>query len=95
MKANSILIGPVLTEKATKLAQSQVYMFRVSKNSNKNQIKKVLEDTFKVEIASIRSSNRKGKTIRRGRRMAPRKLPDQRVVYVKVKKGKIDIFPQT
>ncbi len=94
MKLNSVIVEPVLTEKATKLAQSQVYMFHVSKAANKNQIKGVLEKMYKVEVSDIRSSNRKGKTIRRGRRMSPRKLADKRIVFVKVKKGKIDLFPQ-
>ncbi len=94
MKLNSVIIEPVLTEKATKLAQSQVYMFRVSKKANKNQIKDVLEKMYQVEVSSVKTANRKGKTVRRGRRMSPRKLPDKRVAFVKVKKGKIDLFPQ-
>ena len=94
MKLNSVIVEPVLTEKATKLAQSHVYMFRVSKNANKNQVKDVLEKMYKVEVSGVKSSNRKGKTIRRGKKMSSRKLPDRKVVFVKVKKGKIDLFPQ-
>lgn len=94
MKINSVIVEPILTEKATELAKKQVYMFRVSKKTNKNQIKEVLEKMYKVEVSSVRSANRKGKTIRRGKRMSPRRLPDRRIVFVKVKKGKIDLFPQ-
>ena len=37
MKINTILIAPVLTQKATTAAQKKVYTFEVDKQSNKNQ----------------------------------------------------------
>ena len=93
-KANSVILEPVLTEKATKLAQKQVYMFKVSKDANKNQIREVLKKTYQVEVGDVRSFNRKGKTVRKGKKMRPRTLATQRIVFVKVTKGKIDVFPQ-
>ena len=89
-----LTIEPILTEKATQLAQKQVYMFNVSKDSNKHQIKEALEKVYKVEISGVRTTNRKGKTVRRGRKMAPKKMQTKRIVFVTVKKGKIDLFPQ-
>ena len=46
MKVNEILIKPVLTEKATKLANSKVYTFQVCQKANKNQIKQAVEKFY-------------------------------------------------
>ena len=60
MKINTILIAPVLTEKATTAAQKKVYTFEVDKQSNKNQIKHAVETICGVKVASIRVVIRKG-----------------------------------
>lgn len=95
MKIDKVLIGPVLTEKATKLAATSVYMFKVDKQANKFQIKDALEKLFPVKVAEVRIINRKGKTKRKGRRMMQKQLPSKKIALIKVKSGKIDIFPQT
>lgn len=92
---NKVLIEPVLTEKATKLVATSVYMFNVDKHANKFQIKNALEKLFPVKVANVKIINRKGKTKRKGRRMMHQQLPDKKVAFIKVKSGKIDIFPQT
>ncbi len=94
MQIDSIILGPVLTEKATKLAGNKVYMFYVDKKANKFQIKEALEKLFSVKIGRIASLNRKGKIKKVGRKMIPKKSQDKRIVYVQLKSGKIDIFPQ-
>lgn len=95
MKVNETIIEPVLTEKATNLVKSQVYMFLVNPAANKSQIKEVLEKLYSVKVGKVRVRRQKGKEVRRGRRMVTKKLPDQKIAYVKLKEGKIDLFPQT
>ncbi len=92
---NKVLVEPVLTEKATKLAGTSVYMFKVDKHVNKFQIKEALEALFPVKVATIRIVNRKGKTKRKGRKMMQKQISGKKLAFIKVKSGKIDIFPQT
>jgi len=94
MKINTILINPVLTEKATKLASQNTYMFNVNINANKNQIKKTLEKIYPIKIKKITVHKIKGKQVRRGRKNMLKKMPDKKVAYIKVKEGKLDLFPK-
>lgn len=95
MKINEIIIAPVLTEKATNLVKNQVYTFLVSPKANKSQIREVLENLYSVKVSAVRTMTRKGKEVKRGKRMTTKKLPDQKVAFVELKEGKIDLFPQT
>ncbi|KKQ23632.1 MAG: 50S ribosomal protein L23 [Candidatus Roizmanbacteria bacterium GW2011_GWC2_37_13] len=95
MKINNIIVAPVLTEKATNLVKKQVYMFEVNLKANKFQIKEVIEKIYKVKVDDVRVMLRKGKSKRAGRRMTTMKLSDKKIAFVKLKEGKIDLFPQT
>lgn len=95
MKVNQILLKPILTEKATLLAKNGVYLFSVNQKSNKFQIKETIEKLYKVKVGNITVMVRKGKLKRVGRRSMMKKLPDNKMAYVKVNEGKIDLFPQT
>ena len=95
MKINEIIIAPVLTEKATKLVKYQVYMFSVSPKAGKAQISEALEGLYNVKVKSVRTMTKKGKEVRRGRKMTAKKLSDQKVAFVRLKEGKLDLFPQT
>jgi len=95
MKIDQVLIKPVLTEKAINLAKEQTYTFNVNKKIKKSQLIGVIEKFYKVKVAKIRINIRKGKIKKLGRRMIEKKLPDKKLVFIKLKEGKIDIFPQT
>lgn len=95
MRINDIIIAPVLTEKATNMVKDQVYMFEVHLKATKQQIKEVLEKLYSVEISNIRTMVRKGKIRRVGKKMISKKITDKKIAFVKVIKGKIDIFPQS
>jgi large subunit ribosomal protein L23 len=94
MRINDTIIAPILTEKATNMVKNQVYMFEVHLKATKYQIKKVLEKLYSVEIGNIRTMVRKGKIRKVGRKMISKKITDKKIAFVKVVKGKIDIFPQ-
>lgn len=95
MNIHDIILRPILTEKATQLAGKQVYMFEVNKKSNKFQIEKALIKLYKVEISGTRVVTRKGKKRKVGKKMKPTQSSDQKIAYVTVSKGKIELFPQT
>ncbi len=87
-----VLIRPLVTEKAVNLAQQQnKYTFYVDKRANKIEIKKAVEDLFKVKVLSVNTINVKGKKKRVGRYEG--RTPDHKKAIVTLKPGdKIDIF---
>jgi len=95
MNIKDVILGPVLTEKSTNLMKNQVYMFNVNLKARKSQIKKTIEKIYKVKVNEIRIMIRKGKKKRVGRRMISKKMPNKKIAFVKLKEGKIDVFPQT
>nr|AKQ05634.1 LSU ribosomal protein L23p (L23Ae), large subunit ribosomal protein L23 [uncultured Parcubacteria bacterium Rifle_16ft_4_minimus_33456] len=49
----SKVINPIISEKANILSSDGVYTFRVEKNSNKVDIKKSVENLFKVNVRRV------------------------------------------
>lgn len=94
MKINNIVVAPILTEKATELVKNNVYMFEINLKSNKFQVKEALEKLYKVKVDEVKIAIRKGKTRRYGRRMTAKKLADRKIAFVKLKEGKLDLFPK-
>ena len=60
-KSLNIIQKPILTEKSTNLNQYNQYSFIVNKNSNSIQIKKAIENIFKVKVIKINTSIMRGK----------------------------------
>jgi len=91
---NIILKSPVVTEKATALAQKNVYAFIVSLLATKDQIRNAVESYYGVKVGSIRITIRKGKVQRVGKRMVPKLVANKKIAYVTVTKGSISLFPK-
>ncbi|MBE9503334.1 MAG: 50S ribosomal protein L23 [Proteobacteria bacterium] len=87
-----VLKSPIVTEKATILKESDnVVSFVVSRNANKVEIKKAVEDVLKVKVENIRTINVAGKVKRTGQKMGKRS--NWKKAYVSLKKGEmIDLF---
>ncbi len=87
-----VLIGPMLTEKGTLLKETEnKLLFRVAKEANKVEIKKAVEDIFKVKVDRVTTMNYMGKTKRMGKYEGKR--PDWKKAIVKLKEGeKIDFI---
>ena len=59
---SSIILRPILSEKGTFLGETQnKYIFQVEKQSNKLEIKQIIENKFKVKIKKVATLNMKGK----------------------------------
>jgi large subunit ribosomal protein L23 len=58
---HDIIKSLLRTEKGTRLASENKYVFWVEKKSNKIQIKKAVEDIYKVGVASVNTSTVKPK----------------------------------
>jgi large subunit ribosomal protein L23 len=69
MSANpyDIIIKPHLTEKAYDGFAAKKYVFKVSRNADKTEIKKAVEEIFKVKVKSVNTVNVRGKLKTQGR----------------------------
>ena len=93
MRNLDLILGPIITEKSMKDAGANKFTFRVNLQSDKNKIRKAIEDKFKVDVIGISTIIVKGGTKRQGtRRIEVSKKPWKKAI-VKVKDGqKIDLF---
>lgn len=63
-----IIIAPMLTEKSLlEKETNNRYMFKVSINANKIEIKKAIEKVFSVKVVKINTIRMKGKPKRMGK----------------------------
>lgn len=68
MNHYDIILSPVITEKATKLSETNQVVFRVAMAASKPQIAKAVESLFKVKVKAVNTLRQKGKPKRfRGR----------------------------
>lgn len=95
MKLNNILIQPLITEKTSGMAQHKVYTFLVHTEANKDQIALAVEQLFGVVVNNIKTTIRKGKEKKVGKKMNIKMMPDRKIAYITLKKGTIDLFPQS
>jgi len=78
------------TEKGTAMLAQNKYLFWVDKKANKIEIKKAIEDIYKVTVTKVNTQINHGKT-RRVRYVAG-KTPDRKKAIVQLKQGdKIDL----
>lgn len=55
MQAYEVLLRPIVSEKSTDLAGENKYTFEVSRRANKIDIRRAVEDRYKVSVASVRT----------------------------------------
>jgi large subunit ribosomal protein L23 len=87
-----VLLSPLLTEKGTAMKeQDNKVIFRVARDANKIEIKKAVEEIFKVKVDRVSTMNCRGKMKRLGRYEGRR--PDWKKAIVTLKKGeKLDFI---
>ncbi len=81
-----ILKRPLITERSTKLRESNHYVLEVDPRATKGQIKLAIEMRFKVDVLVVRTIRLPGKF---RRRMGPKGgyQPDRKKAIVRVKDG--------
>lgn len=57
----NLLVKPRISEKASRLAKSNQYVFVVTKNANKVELKKAVEQAYKVKVTGVNMVTVKGK----------------------------------
>jgi large subunit ribosomal protein L23 len=90
MNHYDVILSPVITEKATRLSESNQVVFRVAQAATKPQIAKAVETLFKVKVKAVNTIQQKGKTkLFRGR---PYQRSDVKKAVVTLQEGyQIDI----
>ena len=88
----SIIKKPLFTEKGSNLKESEnKILVEVSKNANKIEIKKAIEENFKVKVDKVATVSVNGKWKRYGKSIGKR--PDRKKAIITLKKGeKLDFI---
>jgi large subunit ribosomal protein L23 len=92
MRAQDILIRPIITERTTALKdRNNQVVFEVAQAANKHQIRDAVEGIYGVGVSEVRTSTVHGKLKRRGRSVG--RLPNWKKAMVTLKQGdNIDFF---
>lgn len=85
-----IIVAPVVSEKSYGLIDTGKYTFLVDPRASKPEIKAAIELIFGVEVSSINTVNRIGKS--RRTKFGTGKRKDTKRAIVTLKSGTIDIF---
>lgn len=90
----TIVRRAMISEKGTQLREKQNgYLFEVSRDANKIEIKRAIESIFSVKVEAVRTIRVHGKPKRQGRYAGHR--PDWKKALVTLKKGQsIELFEQ-
>jgi len=91
MNLYEVLRRPLITEKSTRLSESNKYVFEVDKKASKDQVRQAVEKAFKVGVLGVNIIKVPGETKRMGRREVKR--PPWKKAIVTLKEGdKIQFF---
>jgi large subunit ribosomal protein L23 len=88
----SVIKKPLFTEKGGSLRESNnKILVEVSRDANKIDIRKAIEDIFKVKVEKVATINTEGKWKRQGKFLGKR--PDRKKAIIILKKGeKLDFI---
>ncbi len=94
MNTYDVLLKPIVTEKSVRLKEdSNQVVFAVRLDANKAQIRKAVEDLFKVHVVDVRTARVHGKVKRMGARI--RERSDWKKAVVELRAGDtIEFFEQ-
>ena len=82
----TVLLGPHISEKAAMGAEdANQFVFKVSVDANKLEIKKAVEKLFDVKVNKVQVVKNKGKVKRN--RYGAAKRPDWKKAYVRLEQG--------
>ncbi|ALB03710.1 50S ribosomal protein L23 [Kocuria palustris] len=85
-----VIVAPVLSEKSYSLMDQGQYIFQVTPDANKIEIRQAVESIFDVKVASVNTINRAGK--RKRTRFGWGQRNSTKRAVVTLSEGTIDIF---
>ncbi len=83
----SIILGPVISEKSARLHAQHQYVLSVAPRANKIEVKKALKAMYNVDAVSVNMVKTKGKTVKRNGR--PGQTSDAKKAIVTLKTGQV------
>jgi large subunit ribosomal protein L23 len=87
------ILGPIISEKSMNEATKGKFTFKVAGQATKNDIRKEVEEKFKVNVIRIATIKIKGRSLRAGARRTEITLTPFKKAVVTLKAGqKIAIF---
>ena len=86
-----ILVRPLITEKTMKLVEEGKYTFEVKQGSNKVEVKKAVEELFKVDVTAVNMMNTQRKRRRVGKYEGLRPAVQKAIVTL-AEGQKLDVF---
>lgn len=91
--AYRVLKEPIISEKGTRLAEEGKYFFKVFDSANKVEIKRAIEDVYRVKVENVNIVNIPRKKKRLGRQEGWKKGYKKAVISLK-KGDKIETSPR-
>lgn len=88
--AHRILLEPWITEEATRVAELNKYIFIVAKSATKEEIRRAVEETYKVKVVAVNTINIPAKKRIRGATVGWKS--GYKKAVVSLKEGKIEFF---
>ncbi len=92
LTAHDIIKRPIITEQSMEQVADKKYTFEVLPSANKIQIKKAVEEIFKVKVEKVTTINYDGKTKRMGVHIGKRASWKKAVVKLTADSKTIEIF---
>ena len=89
MKAEDVIIAPVVTEKSNDGLQEGKYTFKVNKKATKIDIRNAVEKLFEVKVLNVNTMSVKGKNKRMGKTSG--KTPDWKKAIVTIDTDPSDV----
>ena len=90
-EARDIIVKPIVTEQSVAMMENNKYVFKVALSANKIEIKKAVEEIFKVKVVDVNTVRVKGKEKRMGRSVG--RTSDYKKAIVQLAEGdSIEIF---
>jgi large subunit ribosomal protein L23 len=87
-----VLKSPQITEKATILTEKNQYIFKIADDANKTEVRKAVEEIYKVDVLDVKIIRIPSKKRRRGKVSGWKK--GYKKAVVKIKAGqKIELLP--
>ena len=90
--AYDVILRPVITEKSMAGIADKKYVFEVTTDSNKVEIRKAIEEIFKVKVSSVNTMNVRGKEKRMGVHVGKTSARKKAIVTLTPDSKTIEIF---
>ena len=89
---HDVIIKPIITEDSMARLAEKKYTFEVAKTASKIEIKKAVEEVFKVEVAKVNTISMKGKDKRVGYHIGKTSEWKKAIVTLKPASKTIEFF---